>query len=506
MTYKAGFAQRGWLAGSATAGMIDPAGAWPGDDLDPGAIASAAAELRSVGGKVAQHGATIARHWQGLARSYEAPEAAQLLSSIRPVEKNTDILNSNTARVAAALELFADEADRVKRAIGDVRARATTLRASVTANSDADGQASESSSSAAEDLARAASSELASEVNHWAAVLAAAEQRCAAIIAACADRGQVNRPKSSSVALAMTSTPVFTKNHPWGPPTDRPEVGWSLLLGVITERAPKSGLVNGWQGALGALELLAGGRSTSRAARASGRSAVDDIPVGGGPGEEGVVPEGGGLEPAGPNGGPKLGPEGQGYRGSDPKWDQEWDQWHRSHGGPWVNGMWAPAEPSGAAQESEGRAFEATQAQAAAAEAVPNGEAQAEEAWALGNETSAALGSTINAEAGHSTNPGLSMERPQLEAKFKHASDFGVAEPRGVGGFDAYSNAVGSFVRDSSTVQVSGTYRGNPAILNYNATSHLVVVQAPDGAFISGWRMTDAQLQMVLSRGSLGGG
>jgi hypothetical protein len=65
---------------------------------------------------------------------------------------------------------------------------------------------------------------------------------------------------------------------------------------------------------------------------------------------------------------------------------------------------------------------------------------------------------------------------------------------------------VDSFVGDSSTVRVSGTYRGNSAILNYNPTSRLVVVQSPDGAFDSGWQMGPGQLQNVITRGSLGGG
>jgi hypothetical protein len=61
-------------------------------------------------------------------------------------------------------------------------------------------------------------------------------------------------------------------------------------------------------------------------------------------------------------------------------------------------------------------------------------------------------------------------------------------------------------VTDSGTVRVTGTYRGNPAILNYNPTTAQVVVQATDGTFISGWQMSPAQLQNVITRASLGGG
>jgi hypothetical protein len=75
-----------------------------------------------------------------------------------------------------------------------------------------------------------------------------------------------------------------------------------------------------------------------------------------------------------------------------------------------------------------------------------------------------------------------------------------------VAGFQAFGKAVDSFVSDPATVRMTGTYRGDPAILNYNPSTAQVVVQAPDGSLISGWRMSPAQLQNVIERGSLGGG
>jgi Colicin D len=102
--------------------------------------------------------------------------------------------------------------------------------------------------------------------------------------------------------------------------------------------------------------------------------------------------------------------------------------------------------------------------------------------------------------------PELTATRQQLEAKFYHAPDFGVTEPRGAAGFGAYGKAIDSFVSDSSTIRTAGTYRGNPAILNYNPESQLVVVQQPTGEFVSGWQMSQQQLTNVIERGSLGGG
>ncbi|WP_188543644.1 colicin D domain-containing protein [Rhodococcoides trifolii] len=100
----------------------------------------------------------------------------------------------------------------------------------------------------------------------------------------------------------------------------------------------------------------------------------------------------------------------------------------------------------------------------------------------------------------------LSTTRAQIEKKFKHADDFGVTEPRGNAGFDAFERAVQDHVRDPSTLHIDGTYRGDGAILNYNESTGLVVVQTPSGEFVSGWRLTQMQRSNVLNTGRLGGG
>lgn len=102
--------------------------------------------------------------------------------------------------------------------------------------------------------------------------------------------------------------------------------------------------------------------------------------------------------------------------------------------------------------------------------------------------------------------PDLTYTRAQLEAKFKHAPAFGVMEPRGTAGFDAFGKALDDFVRDPATTRVMGTYRKAPAILNYNVTTRLVLVQTPAGEFVSGWQMLPNQFMNVVTRRSLGGG
>ncbi|WP_428342353.1 colicin D domain-containing protein [Mycobacterium sp.] len=100
----------------------------------------------------------------------------------------------------------------------------------------------------------------------------------------------------------------------------------------------------------------------------------------------------------------------------------------------------------------------------------------------------------------------LQTDSGQIEAKYKHAEDFGVTDPRGRAGFDKFENALKAVVDDPSTVHIQGTYRGQPAILNYNPDSGVCVIQSPGGQFVSGFKLSPGQVQNVLGRGSLGGG
>lgn len=100
----------------------------------------------------------------------------------------------------------------------------------------------------------------------------------------------------------------------------------------------------------------------------------------------------------------------------------------------------------------------------------------------------------------------LQTDRAQIESKYKHAADFGVTDPRGSTGFNNFDNAVKQLVDDPATLHIQGTFRGQPAILNYNPASGLCVIQSPDGKFISGWKLDAGQAENVTNRGTLGGG
>lgn len=100
--------------------------------------------------------------------------------------------------------------------------------------------------------------------------------------------------------------------------------------------------------------------------------------------------------------------------------------------------------------------------------------------------------------------PDLLIDRQQIEKKYEsHATDFGVTASRGATGFNELQEAVQDAVESPTTLHIQGSYRGEPAILNFDPETNLVVVQRPDGTFVSGWRAGEAQRENILDRGSL---
>jgi hypothetical protein len=118
-------------------------------------------------------------------------------------------------------------------------------------------------------------------------------------------------------------------------------------------------------------------------------------------------------------------------------------------------------------------------------------------------EASALVGGVMLGEAGLTRAGQLSTTLNQLEAKFKHAADFGVTLPRGRAGFDAFGEAVTDFVQQPGVQQITGTFRGQSVIFNVNAQTALTVISDRAGNFMTGFRLNAEQLINVLARGSL---
>jgi hypothetical protein len=100
----------------------------------------------------------------------------------------------------------------------------------------------------------------------------------------------------------------------------------------------------------------------------------------------------------------------------------------------------------------------------------------------------------------------LKLSRVQTEKKFKHAADFGVSTPKGRAGYAQWERTIETFVHDPDTVRVVGWYHDEPAILNYNTDTRLLVIEHVDGTFWSGWRMGPAALRHAIIDRRIGGG
>jgi RHS repeat-associated protein len=106
------------------------------------------------------------------------------------------------------------------------------------------------------------------------------------------------------------------------------------------------------------------------------------------------------------------------------------------------------------------------------------------------------LGTTIN-------NAKITIDKPQLQHAFKHADQFGVfgnANKQTLAQFEA---AIISHTKSPSTQTISGTYRGNPVTHHLDTKTGLNVITKPSGEFVSGWKLSPAQFQHVISSGKL---
>ena len=93
-----------------------------------------------------------------------------------------------------------------------------------------------------------------------------------------------------------------------------------------------------------------------------------------------------------------------------------------------------------------------------------------------------------------------------LQKKFKHARDFGIKENYDVTNAARLQRAIEKHVADSGTKGIRGTYRGQPVKHYVNPHTGLNVIKDVSGKFVSGWKLSPAQLRHVLSNGKLGGG
>ncbi|RYZ88288.1 MAG: hypothetical protein EOP04_09715 [Proteobacteria bacterium] len=95
------------------------------------------------------------------------------------------------------------------------------------------------------------------------------------------------------------------------------------------------------------------------------------------------------------------------------------------------------------------------------------------------------------------------MSRTQLQAKFKHAGDFGVAGNYSKVGSARFSSAINQHLNKEGVSVIQGSYRGNPVVHYLESRTGLNVMSDRAGNFVSGWKLSPGQSQNVMSRGSL---
>ena len=91
----------------------------------------------------------------------------------------------------------------------------------------------------------------------------------------------------------------------------------------------------------------------------------------------------------------------------------------------------------------------------------------------------------------------------QLQAKYKHAADFGVTGEWSATNAALFRAAVERHVHSPATRRIEGTFRGRQVVHYIDLVSALDVMVTSSGAFVSGWRLNPQQLRHVLKNGRL---
>ena len=94
----------------------------------------------------------------------------------------------------------------------------------------------------------------------------------------------------------------------------------------------------------------------------------------------------------------------------------------------------------------------------------------------------------------------------QIQKKFKHAADFGVSGNYNLQTATAFAAAIQAHLQKQGVQEIVGSYRREPVKHYFDPLTNLnVMVDAGDN-FISGWKLTSAQVVELTTTGDIGGG
>ncbi|WP_081580574.1 colicin D domain-containing protein [Bergeyella zoohelcum] len=90
------------------------------------------------------------------------------------------------------------------------------------------------------------------------------------------------------------------------------------------------------------------------------------------------------------------------------------------------------------------------------------------------------------------------MTKRQLQAKFKHAADFGVQGNWSNAAGNKFNSVINQHINSKGVKDINGTHRGNNVMHYVNPKTRLNVISTPSGNVISGWKLNSSQLKMLL--------
>lgn len=93
----------------------------------------------------------------------------------------------------------------------------------------------------------------------------------------------------------------------------------------------------------------------------------------------------------------------------------------------------------------------------------------------------------------------------QLRHAFKHAKDFGIQQDANKQTLTEFAAKIEAHIASPGTRAIKGLYRGRDAIHFLDLSTGLNVIVDSEGRFLSGWKLSQQQLQHVLTSGTLGG-
>ncbi len=98
------------------------------------------------------------------------------------------------------------------------------------------------------------------------------------------------------------------------------------------------------------------------------------------------------------------------------------------------------------------------------------------------------------------------LSEVQLRKKFKHACDFGVLGHCSSQTLLEFKAAVEAHLESSRVKVIFGTLRGRSMVHYFDPTTSLNVSMSDNGDFVSGWKLSPAQVRALIDSGNVGGG